>query len=290
MGSKKVELFAAIRFDWQRNQMSVRSLARKYDVHRRTVRQAIASPLPPDRKVPVRQAPVREAVTGWIDEMLREDLAAPSKQRHTARRVFERLVDEHDARVSYSTVAKYVHQRRPQITAAQARAEAAGVAGFVPQAKEPGAEAEVDFADVFVELAGRLARCYLFAFRLSYSGKGYHRVYASCAQEAFLEGHVTAFEVTGGVPWRHVRYDNLSPAVAKVLRGRSRNETARWLSFRSWYKSVPASSRMPVSCPGCCWQRADLRPSGHWYRFEHSWRFFVIPEISSAISGVFPDR
>jgi hypothetical protein len=76
MGSKRVELFAAIRFDWQRNRLSIRSLARKYDVHRRTVRQAIASPLPPDRKTPVRAAPVREAVTGWIDEMLREDLAA----------------------------------------------------------------------------------------------------------------------------------------------------------------------------------------------------------------------
>jgi hypothetical protein len=61
------------------------------------------------------------------------------------------------------------------------------------------------------------------------------RVYASCAQEAFLEGHVTAFDVTGGVPWRHIRYDNLSPAVAKVLAGRSRAETARWSAFRSWY-------------------------------------------------------
>jgi transposase len=235
MGSKRVELFAAIRFDWQRNGMSIRSLARKYDVHRRTVRQAIASPLPPDRKVPVRVAPVRAAVVGWIDEMLREDLAAPRKQRHTAKRVFERLRDEHDAQVSYSTVAKYVHRRRAEVTAEQARAEAASVAGFVPQAKEPGAEAEVDFGDVTVELAGRLTRCYLFAFRLSCSGKGCHRVYASCAQEAFLEGHVTAFEDVGGVPWRHIRYDNLSPAVAKVLRGRSRTETARWLAFRSWY-------------------------------------------------------
>jgi hypothetical protein len=235
MGSKKVELFAAIRFDWQRNRMSVRSLARKYDVHRRTVRQAIASPLPPDRKTPVRAAPVRAAVTGWIDEMLREDLAAPSKQRHTAKRIFERLVDEHDAQVSYSTVAKYVHRRRAEITAEQGRAGGDGVAGFVPQAKEPGAEAEVDFGDVFVELAGHLTRCYLFDFRLSCSGKGCHRVYASCAQEAFLEGHVTAFEAIGGVPWRHVRYDNLSPAVAKVLRGRHRAETARWLAFRSWY-------------------------------------------------------
>ena len=64
---------------------------------------------------------------------------------------------------------------------------------------------------------------------------GVHRVYASCAQEALLEGHVIAFAVTGGVPWRHLRYDNLSPAVTKVMTGRDRKETARWFSFRSWY-------------------------------------------------------
>src|ERR1700731_3996361 len=194
---RRVELFAAIRFDWQRHRMPVRALARKYDVHRRTVRQAIASPGPPDRKVPARPAPVREAVAGWIDEMLREDLAAPRKQRHTARRVFERLRDERDAQVSYSTVAKYVQRRRAGIAAA-ARAGDGGVDGFVPQAKEPGAEAEVDFGQVSVVLADDVAVCHLFAYRLSYSGKGVHRVYASQAQEAFLEGHVAAFDVTGG--------------------------------------------------------------------------------------------
>jgi transposase len=231
---RRVELFAAIRFDWQRYRMPVRALARKYDVHRRTVRQAIASPVPPDRKVPVRAAPVRQAVAGWIDEMLREDLAAPRKQRHTARRIFERLADEHGAQVSYSYVAKYVARRRAEI-AAEDRDGAEGVAGFVPQVREPGAEAEVDFGDVTVELAGQLTRCFMFAFRLSCSGKGVHRVYASQAQEAFLEGHVTAFEVTGGVPFRQIRYDNLSPAVAKVLTGRSRAETQRWLAFRAFY-------------------------------------------------------
>ncbi len=61
------------------------------------------------------------------------------------------------------------------------------------------------------------------------------RVYASQAQEAFLEGHVAAFEACGGVPAGHVRYDNLSPAVAKVLTGRNRTETGRWLSFRAHY-------------------------------------------------------
>jgi transposase len=233
MGPKRVELFAAIRFDWQRNQMSVRSLARKYDVHRRTVRQAIASPVPPARKAPERQAIVLDQVRELIDRMLGEDLAAPRKQRHTAKRVFERLCDEHGAAVSYSYVAKYVARRRAEITA-EDRARAGGLAGFVPQAKDRGAEAEVDFGEVTVWLAGEQARCYMFAFRLSCSGKACHRVYASQAQEAFLEGHVAAFEACGGVPARHVRYDNLTPAVAKVLTGRNRTETGRWLSFRAY--------------------------------------------------------
>src|SRR5216683_1907728 len=234
MGPKRVELFAAIRFDWQRNQMSVRALSRKYDVHRRTVRQAIGSPVPPARKTPQRRTVVLDGVRGLIDGMLREDLEAPRKQRHTAQRVFGRLCDEHDARVSYSYVAKYVQRRRAEILA-EDRARPAGLAGFVPQVREPGAEAQVDFGEVTVRLAGELSRCFMFAFRLSYSGRACHRVYASQAQEAFLEGHVAAFGVMGGLPYAQVRYDNLSPAVAKLLTGRNRTETARWLSFRAHY-------------------------------------------------------
>jgi transposase len=233
MGSR-VELFAAIRWDFQREGLAIRALARKYDVHRRTVRQAIASAVPPPRKVSVRQAPVLDEVRGLIDAMLRGDLAAPRKQRHTAQRVFERLCDEYGAAVSYSYVAKYVRRRRPEIEA-EDRSRAESLAGFVPQAKEPGREAEVDFGDVSVELAGEISRCFMFGFRLSCSGKGVHRVFASQAQEAFLEGHVAAFETVGGVPRGHIRYDNLSPAVAKVLTGRSRAETTRWLAFRAHY-------------------------------------------------------
>lgn len=61
---------------------------------------------------------------------------------------------------------------------------------FVPQTHEPGAEAEaeVDFADVWVRLDGELLRCFLFTLRLSYSGKAVHRVFASQGQEAFIEG------------------------------------------------------------------------------------------------------
>jgi len=101
-------------------------------VHRRTVRQAIESVIPPDRHTPSRTRAVLDAVREHIDAMLIADVGAPRKQRHTARRVFDRLVDEHDAQVSYSYVAKYVHRRRAEIAAE--RAGRAGVlAGFVPQ-------------------------------------------------------------------------------------------------------------------------------------------------------------
>ena len=86
-----MELYAAIRFDWQRNQMSIRGLADKYKVHRRTVREAVASPIPPPRKSPPRSTPVWDAVRGRIEGMLVEDVTAPRKQRHTAKRIFERL-------------------------------------------------------------------------------------------------------------------------------------------------------------------------------------------------------
>jgi transposase len=233
MGRDRVALFAAIREDYRRG-TGIRELARKHGVHRRTVREALASPVPAPRKVPERVSPARDSVAPLIDAMLTEDLDAPRKQRHTARRVWTRLRDEHDAAASYSYVAKYVARRRPEIEAGH-REQAGSLEGFVPQQKKPGEEAEVDFGPVTVRLDGREAACQMFAYRLSFSGMAVHRVYASCAQEALLEGHVTAFAVTGGVPRVHIRYDNLTPAVAKVMKGRDRKENARWLSFRSWY-------------------------------------------------------
>src|SRR5260370_12778829 len=98
---RRGELFAATRFDWQRNQMSVRSLARKYDVHRRTVRQAITSPVPPGRKAPERRAVVLDQGRELIDGMLPAGPAAPRKQPHTPKRVLWRLVDAPAAPARY---------------------------------------------------------------------------------------------------------------------------------------------------------------------------------------------
>ena len=229
----RVELFEAIRRDHRREGLSIRALSDKYEVHRRTVRQALESAVPPERKVAVRTAPKLAAAKPLIEAMLGEDLDAPRKQRHTARRILARLVDEHAmTELTYSCVRDYVARRRPEIWAAAGRAVQDA---FVPQTHEPGAEAEVDFADLWVDLDGTRTKCFLFTLRLSFSGKAVHRVYSTAGQEAFLEGHEAAFAVLGGTPVDKIRYDNLKSAVSRVLFGRTRTESARWVTFRSHY-------------------------------------------------------
>jgi hypothetical protein len=115
MGSR-VELFAAIRRDARIEDLSIRELARRHGVHRRTVRQALSAAEPPTRKQPTRSSPRLDPFKDAIDGMLRADLDAPRKQRHTATRILARLVAEHEAAgLSYSTVRDYVRVRRAQI-------------------------------------------------------------------------------------------------------------------------------------------------------------------------------
>ena len=97
---------------------------------------------------------------------------------------------------------------------------------MVPQAHAAGAEAEVDFGEFHAVIAGVLLKLWMFVMRLSCSGRAFHVAFATQAQEAFLEGHVLAFEYFGAVPGQ-VRYDNLKPAVVRVLRGRGRAESER---------------------------------------------------------------
>ncbi|MFF2655710.1 IS21 family transposase [Streptomyces sp. NPDC058045] len=228
-------LYEKIRQAEREEHLSGRALAQRFKVSRRTVKSALASPVPPERKKLPPRGSVLDPVKGFIDAMLREDAQAPRKQRHTTARIMERLAAEHDFELAgHTTVWEYVRRRRQEITLELAEGRRF-LEGMVPQVKRPGEEAEVDFADVWLDLAGQRRKCVLFTLRMSYSGKAVHRVYATPSQEAFLEGHVEAFEVLGGVPAVHIRYDNLKPAVKQVLFGRYRAESARWATFKSWY-------------------------------------------------------
>ena len=224
----RVEVFEVIRRDRRVEGLSIRALAERHQVHRRTVRQALASALPPPRKAYARRS--RPAVDAWaevIDGWLVADQKLPRKQRHTARRVWQRLVAEHGAVLAEVTVSRYVARRRAELGLDRAEV-------MVPQSHEPGAEAQVDFGEASVFLAGVLVKCWLFVMRLSCSGRAFHAAFGTQAQEAFLEGHVLAFAHFGGVP-ALIKYDNLKPAVTRVLKGRDRVESERFIALRSHY-------------------------------------------------------
>lgn len=268
----KVELYAAIRRD-HRGGMKIREIERKHNVSWRTVRKAVDSVWPEPRK----QLPPRPTALDpyklVIDGMLQADLDAPRKQRHTITRIFHRLVEEHAADVSYQMVRRYVSDRKPQILVESGKAP---VEAFIPQTHQPGMEAEVDFGDVTIRLAGELVTCYLFSFRLSYSGKAVHRVFASCGQEAFFEGHVHALRTLGGVPRNKVRYDNLKAAVARVLGlSRARVEADRWIAFRSHFSIESFYCRPGIEGAH---EKGGVEGQIGYFRRNH---FTPVPEVES---------
>jgi len=222
-----VEQFEQIRRDHAREGLSVRALARRHGVHRRAVRQALESAVPPSKRPPQgRPAPKLGAYRAVIDAWLEADREAPRKQRHTARRIWQRLVEEHDAEVSERQVCRYVRQRR----------RALGDVGevFVPLVSEIGVEAEVDWGQAKVWLRGELTEVHLFLMRACFSGASFVTAFQDETQQAFLEGHVAALEWFGGA-FDLVRYDNLKAAVVRVMKGRRRVESDRFVALRSHY-------------------------------------------------------
>jgi len=228
MVRSRVELFEQIRRDRRVEGLSIRELAERHRVHRRTVRQALESAIPPPRRAyPPRRRPAIDPYAAIVDGWLLADREVPKKQRHTARRVWQRLVAEHGARLAEVTVSRYVAGRKRELSLDRAEVS-------VPQTHAPGAEAEVDFGEFYARIAGVWLKLWMFVMRLSHSGRAFHVAFATQAQEAFLQGHVLGFEHFGAVPAR-IRYDNLGPAVTRVLKGRDREESERFIALRSHY-------------------------------------------------------
>lgn len=226
----KVELYEKIRLARRDDALSIRALAAKFGVHRRDVRAALASPEPAPRKTPARAAPVTGPWHAWIREVLMADRDAPRKQRHTAKRIRDRLAEEHGVLISESQCRTVV---------AHIRAEIAAEVGtpakvFVPQTRLPGAEAEVDWGKFDAMIGGQTITLHLFSMWLAFSTHAFHRAYVNEAQESFTDAHVRAFERFDGVP-KMVRYDNLKTAATKILKGRDRTENERFIALRSHY-------------------------------------------------------
>ncbi len=163
-----------------------------------------------------------------IDSWLEQDKGQPKKQRHTSRRVYNRLRSEHGYRGSESTVRRYVRFARIKLGLDPSNKV------YIPCDPEVGREAEVDWGTAIAILSGESVRLKYFCMRSKYSGKHFVRFYPCERQQAFFDGHIQAFLFFGGV-FPILIYDNLTAAVRKVFQGKKRQEQESFVKFRSYH-------------------------------------------------------
>lgn len=215
-----------VREAYYRDGKSKSQIAREQGMNRRTVNKLLemeADEVPQyQRKQPV-SYPVLGPYLKIIHHWLILDTQAPRKQRHTLQRIYDRLREEHGYPGSYSAVRDYLKQVRKKSPDVP-----------LPLAFAPGEMAQVDWAEVTVNLSGVPTVVYLFGLTLNYSGGIYFEAFERANQEAFFQGHVNAFLFLGGIPLT-ITYDNLKSAVQAILKGNKRTENERFVAFRqSW--------------------------------------------------------
>jgi len=164
-----------------------------------------------------------------INEWLENDKKAKRKQRHTAKRVFDRLCEEFpdSFNVSYRTVASYV-------SCEKARIYGKNPGAFLPLRHIAG-EVQADFGDVDFYEGTKLYSGKSLDLSFPYSNKGYAQLFEGENQQCLFEGLITIFEYIGGVPTR-IWFDNASTMVTKILKGGNRNLTDAFLRFKEHYR------------------------------------------------------
>ena len=218
-----MEFWRDVRRQVLTGELSRRAACRKYGFGWHTLKKILSHEEPPGyRQSEPRPKRKLEPFLPIIHQILKDDRQAPKKQRHTARRIFERLRDEHGYQGGQTVVKDAVRAWK------QSRQEV-----FLPLSHPPG-EAQVDFGEATIRLAGQETKVALFVMTLPYSGAISIQVFPRECTETFLEGHRRAFEFFGGVP-RRISYDNSAIAVIEVLSGRERKLTREFLRLQSHY-------------------------------------------------------
>ncbi len=218
-----MEIWSEIRREVLTGALSKRAAITKYGIGWHTLKKMLAHDEPPGyRQANQRPKPKLESFLPVIRQILEDDGKAPTKQKHTAHRIFERLRDEHGYTGGETVVKDAVREYR--ISHREV---------FLPLSHPPG-EAQVDFGEATVRIAGKETRAALFVMTLPYSGAIFVQAFPKECTETFMEGHRRAFEEFGGVP-RRITYDNSGIAVIEVLKGRERKLTKEFLRLQSHY-------------------------------------------------------
>jgi transposase len=224
-GMKTVEERERIRRAYYIEGKSMRQIAVELRHSYWTVRSALAdAEVRPYTLRVAKRAPVLGPYKDQVNALVVESEQQPRKQRYTSHKIYE-LLRQAGYAGSESSVRHYVSQRR------KGRKRPAI---YLPLSYEPGKDAQVDFGEALVILAGERVAVQLFVMRLCYSRKLFVMAFPSQRQEAFFWGHVQAFHYFGGVPQR-LTYDNLKVAVRKILEGRNRQEQTAFTTLRSHY-------------------------------------------------------
>ena len=218
-----VEMYFQVRRACLVEGMSVREASRVFGVHRDTVRKMLANATPQGytRKRPPRR-PKLEPYTGVIDAILEADRLVPRKQRHTVKRIFERLRDEYGFEGQQTIVKDYVRELRRHVGEM-----------FVPLTHGAG-HAQCDFGEALAVIAGVERKVHYFVLDLPHSDGCFVKAYPGETNEAFLDGHVSAFVFLGGSP-QSILYDNTKLAVAKILGDGRRKRTRSFTELQSHY-------------------------------------------------------
>jgi transposase len=217
-----MQLWADIRRRVLVENVSKRQILRETGMHWRTLEKILANPEPPAYRTPnPRARPKLGPYLDRISRILDEDIGCPRKQRHTAKRVFDRITAE-GYQGGYTAVKKVVRDLK------RVRSEV-----FVPLIHRPG-EAQVDFGYALAHVAGRLRKVAFFVMALPHSDALFVRAFERECTETFWEGHVRGFAFLGGVP-RRITYDNSRVMVARIVGPRQRQLTRGFLQLKSHY-------------------------------------------------------